>query len=179
MRMKHVPRALQSENSIAEQIELGSGMSDRRVDHFQENKKLENDWFKNMAESNPDPRFARSDYHDPVNNIVLDKREQKDVEEVELAEGYIEDVIMYPDGAHIKILNEDEIYFVFIKDLNFIVKGTKIKVVDTVVTVTHLYGSYAGESGEFSKEETHSLDILVVSDDDDIESENNEIKSEE
>jgi len=162
MRIRNIPRALPSEVSIAEPIELGSGMEDRRAGHSfvaplnsnQVNDPREMQWFKESEIRDPDPRTARSDYHDPV-NFMIDKREKKEFLEVELAEGYIESAIMYPNGAHLYIVNEDESYFTFIENVNFIVTGTKVKVIDKIIKTIY-------PSGNFNIDEKHSLILIEV-----------------
>jgi len=165
MRMNNIPRALKQGNSIVEQIELGPGMSDRRTKHISEQN-----WFDNLKNTNIDPRYARSDYHDPA-NIMVDRKTKTEIKEIELAEGYIEDVIMYLDGAHIKIIDENDIYFIFAPDINFIVKGTKIKVIDKIIKTIFPYETYPG-SGEFAFEEKRSLIITECE-------QNNETETEE
>lgn len=149
MRMNNIPRALQPNTDI-ESIELGSGMRDRRVNHISEES-----WLKNN-DNNPDPRFARSDYHDPI--LQQEKREKSEIEEIELASGYIIDAIMYPEGAHLKIEDGNNIYFVFIPETNFVVIGTRIKVIDKVVITTY---NSTNENNPITKE-VHSLDIIEV-----------------
>lgn len=151
MRMNNIPRALQSNNDI-ESIELGSGMRDRRVNHISEEEWLNNN------DNNPDPRFSRSDYHDPISK--QEKREKSEIEEVELASGYIVDAIMYPEGAHLKIKDGDNIYFIFIPETNFVVIGTMIKVIDKVVITTY---NSINETNPITKE-VHSLDIVEIED---------------
>lgn len=178
MRMRNIPRALQSESSLAEPIELGSGIVDRRVQHgtigplqnSQVNNLQEREWFDQLENADEDPRNARSDYHDPV-NVMLDNREKTIIEEVELATGYIKNAVMYPDGAHLQINNEDEKYFVFIQGTNFVVYGTKVKIIDRVIKTSYASELFK-ENGEFPMEESHSLMIL---EDDGDESENDEI----
>ena len=185
MRMNSIPRALPTEYSIAEPVEVGSGMVDRRVEHAvagplhnnQVNNPQEREWFNKLEDRDPDPRNARSDYHDPTMNIMVDKKTKTSINDIELAEGYIDDAIMYPNGAHIKLIDGEDVYFIFAPDTNFIVKGTKIKIIDKVVITTLPYAIYPG-SDELAQEETHSLVILEVLEGN-IESDLNETIEEE
>ena len=185
MRMNSIPRALPPEHSIAEPVEVGSGMVDRRVEHSvvgplhnnQVNDLREREWFNELENRDPEPRNARSDYHDPAINIMVDRKTKTSFEDIELAEGYIEDAIMYPEGAHIQLVDGEDVYFIFAPQTNFVVKGTKVKVVDKVVITTHPYAVYPG-SDELAQEESHSLVISEVLEDD-VESEINETIEEE
>lgn len=174
MRMENIPRGLQQESSIAEPLELGSGMQDMRVkhsvgptpNHMVENE-VEREWFiENEGEY--DPRLARSDYHDKKPLSSVNKNPKKQFNKIDLCEGYIKNVIMYPNGAHIEIENEDNHFFIFVEDINFIVKDTKIKVIDNVIKITHPYETYIG-SGELSTEESHSLSIVEIREDEENE----------
>lgn len=172
MRMENIPRGLKQEESIAESLELGSGMQDPRKNHtgptpnYMVENEIEREWFT-QNEGEFDPRLARSDYHDrnikPQNN-----KPKKQFNKVNLCEGYIKNVIMYPNGAHIEIENEDSCFFIFIEDINFIVKDTKIKVIDNIIKITHPYETYIG-SGELATEESHSLSIIEIKEDEENE----------
>lgn len=175
MRMRNIPRGLPSEPSIAEPIELGSGITDRRINHAAIgplannaiNNPDERDWFNELEKNDPDPRFAKSNYHDPV-NVMMDPKEKKEFEDVDLCEGYIKDAIMYPNGAHINLIDGENSYFVFIENVNFIVVGTKIKIVDHIVRTSYSFGSF-----NKTTDEIHALNIIEIEDGD-----NNEIPPE-
>lgn len=172
MRMNNIPRALPNEQNIAEPIELGSGVKDIRAKH-----NTEQQWFDDLKNANPDPRHARSDYHDPP-SIMPDHRIKTTVTENEIAQGYIDDAIMYHDGAHLKIVDENDIYFIFSQDTNFVVKGTKIKIIDKVIKNILPYNTLS-DSNEFITEEKHLLVIEEVEESGEHNGDINEIETEE
>ena len=169
MRMKNIPRGIPKESNIAESIEVGTGGSDHRASHVGPvstvHNEREDQWFRESQIRDPDPRLARSDYHD-VPSSAMDGRTKVETEQIELCEGIIEDVIMYPEGAHIKIINQGNVYFVFIRDINLVVKGTEVIVIDEVTIITY--------PGIGTTEETHNLFIS-----DKPETESDEIIEEE
>jgi hypothetical protein len=166
--MENIPRGLKQEENIAEPLELGAGMQDPRKNHagptpnYMVENEVEREWFT-QNEGEFDPRLTRSDYHDrnikPQNN-----KPKKQFNKVNLCEGYIKEAKMYPEGAHITIENDDGTFFVFIEGINFIVKDTKIQVVDNIIITTHPYETYIG-SGELATEESHSLSIIEINED--------------
>lgn len=175
MRMENIPRGLKKEDSVAEPLELGAGMKDRKINHvgptpnYMVENETEREWFTENAEEF-DPRLARSDYHDKKSiSSTLNKRSKKQIEKVDLCEGNIENVIMYPGGAHITINNDTDIFFVFVEDVNFVIKDTKVKVIDNITKITHPYETYIG-SGELSVEENHFLTVIGI---DDVENDEN------
>jgi hypothetical protein len=179
MQIKNIPRALPEEKFMVEQIEIGSGMKDRRVQHasvYNGDDDYNENLFNKTEQGSLNTTNYKSNYHNPV-KIMMDKKVKREVEEIEIAEGYIEDVFMYPKGAHLKIVNNEEVYFVFIERINFVVKGTKVKVIDTIVTTTQPYEPYFGGE-EISKEEEHSLDIVTIIEEEEKEETENEIKKE-
>lgn len=179
MRMSKIPRSLPNEPSVAEQIELGSGMIDSRAHvgptpNAQVVNPQEREHFQNLEKIDADPRMRPSAYHDPV-NITPDSKVKTSITEEEVIDGYVEDVIMYPEGAHLKIVNDQNTCFIFDSSTSVVFKDARVRVVDRVITKSFDYETHPG-SGENYVETEHQIIVLDV---DDEQVDNHAIETEE
>jgi len=170
MRTQNIPRGIPASNAVAQPMEIGAGMSDRRTGHVAPifnsniNNQAEREWFQDLEKRSVDPRDAPSSFHDPVLNVMPDKSALQAIEEVILAEGKIIDAFMMLDGAHLKIQDaNDDVYVVFSPKTPFVALGSKVKIVDTIVKHTSTYSSSKGEP---FVDETHSITVLEMDNED-------------
>jgi len=175
MKTQNIPRGIPSSNAVAQPMEIGAGMSDRRTGHVAPifnsniNNQAEREWFQDLEKRSVDPKDAPSSFHDPVFNVMPDKNALREIEEIILAEGQIIDAFMMPEGAHLKIQDaNDDVYVVFSPKTPFVALGTKVKIVDTVVK--HI-STYSSSKGEPFVDETHSITVMEADDENEDEPE--------
>lgn len=148
MNIKNIPRGIPSTKNIAQPIELGSGMQDRRVNHISNEDIITNTHF--------DPKDqSRSDYHGLTNKQFLTPIESRDIKKEVLFHGEIKDALMFPQGAHLKVIGDDENeYFIFADGIDIVSSGTRVTVYDVMVTNT-----YENMSGRDYQEQERKIRI--------------------
>lgn len=151
MRMNKIPRGVQNPteggpsnfNLVAEPIELGSGTQDPHVQHAPSmqpaNGMMGNppitdaEWFNQVEQRNPDPRYAQSYIHDQSQPYVqgqpVHARPRTETEHV--VDGMVVGAFMQKGGAHIEVVSLDGSnikYALFCEDTPLVRLGLKVRV---------------------------------------------------